>query len=141
MIVIVAASVETAAKLDEAVDGMRRFSFAAPSDDKAMRAKIHSWQPSVVVMDVRAGRSYFRAIDSIERIKKTVTSKPAIIVAAPDVPKELRDTAARMGAFDVVSLRPRTWRSRLRETVEAALEAWESGALPSLGVKFSEPLH
>jgi chemotaxis response regulator CheB len=143
MLLVVTGTVELAQKIETAVGDCNgwRMRLVAPRDAREVRAKAHGWQPHVIILDVCAGRSGFRALDDVMTIKRQTTARPAVIVVAPGWSEELQRAAASQGAFDLINLRRRGWQKALRESYEAAEEAWASGALPSVGLASDVVLH
>lgn len=127
MIAIATGDTELAAKIGKHVEGKKIYILKV-QDATELRHKIHSCQPSVVVLDVRLGGNAFEAMQEVPAIIKT-RSEPAVIVLLPSVSAIAKKAAVEMGAFDVISRDRASWVRALRYSAVDALAARDAGLL------------
>lgn len=126
-VLIVTADADLATEIGAQVEGPRAYALR-PESETALRHHAHGTQPAVVVLDVRAGGSQFRALGEAPALMCT-RSHPAVIVVSPWESEALTNEAARLGCFDVISLSRRCWRRSLRGALRDAQAAWLGGLL------------
>jgi ActR/RegA family two-component response regulator len=139
MVLIATADTDLALKLGEAIEGQKTYVVSA-KDATELRHKVHSTQPEVVILDARFGSNSYRVLDDVPRLLE-VRSDPAVIVLTPWRSGRVRDEAARLGCFDVVSLDDRAWRRKVSRAVLDAQAARLAGALERPAKREPEPLH
>lgn len=147
MVIVATPDSEIALRLGELIDGRKRYVMGPPSDlvmteeegARDFRHSIHESQPSVVVLDVRVGKSLFKAFDQVPRILE-VTSAPAVILLLPFASLKVKRAAAEMGCYDVIILdRRRAYERKVAKAVVDAEAARAAGLLQSR--RASGPLH
>jgi len=147
MVIVATPDSELALRLGERIDGRKRYVLGPPAEQvmteeqaaRDFRHSIHESQPSIVVLDVRVGKSLFKAIDQVPRILE-VSSAPAVILLLPFESRKVKRAAAEMGCYDVIILdRRRAFERKVEKAVADAAAARAAGLLKRRRV--AGPLH
>lgn len=140
MVVIATCDVGLARKIGGAIESDKTYILKAENAVE-FRHRLHSWQPEVVILDVRLGGNRFEALQELPAICEDVRSHPAVIVLLPWYSSIAKGAAAELGAFEVLSLDRRSWLRVLPRVVLDAQAAHLAGVIERPKKRVLGPLH
>lgn len=123
MVVIVSSDYELVWRVGGTFSGERGI-IMEPSENtdgaKALRREIYIYQPRVLLMDVRFGGQFFRAIEAVPKLMLNIDPSPEVVLLTPRRSKALERVASDMGCFDVLDFSRRSFLKDVGDVVSAA---------------------